>query len=787
MKQLLTKRGLLLWAFFIAIISLLMFVAWKETNGAAMEDVGNSPHTLLPNRLSTPEPSTEPVLINAYFDPVPGSGRLPEQVQSDVITIAPHLAPCSSRMPHNLGQTPHVDLDTLILVYTNTAMGTLSDTDLTRLQQLISKTAIFTWRQSHLKLRINITYMIIDDYKDITEFTETSANAYWLFPNDGDGDGSSVENDLVSRGIQRDQYDVINYFWPHKVSAGLSWGGLGGLISWSLGLTGITENPIAWWFYGPDGWVAFEHEIEHVLDFMFDYSGYPDYPNPDRPWTATFSGGWDGRALAMRRWPIENWFVFCEPWGTVVSSPDNDNDNVPDTAIGEFPTEATLGGSAVLRDTDSDNLDDLGEIMAGLFRNSSLTGIDSDSDGHIDGDDLYPLYATETQIPRQTQVLDGNPASWNTLVTQLAEQNVPFSITVSTNWDENYFYVMIIEDRYAGVFVQIDAQNDGWFRGKDNYEIYVGDPSTINPDVIYYAHIWDCSSETIAQVGLPMWDDDPNYPFERLVTKDDILRYARPYGSGYLVQLAIPRNNATGLVPSAGKRIGLLMTFNYLNRQGDTIARLWEKDAWVRPVLVAERDTTPPISQMGQLPPITYGASFVVSWNGTDTGSGIMYYDVQFRDGEDGQWVNWLAKTTATDATFTGQLGHRYYFRVRAWDQAGNVENYSPSGDTWTETRILSSPTPTSTPTATPTRTATSTPSRTSAPTSTPTATPTATPTRTATSTPSRTSTPTSTPTATLTATSTPTPTATSQPTITATPTITVSQRSLYLPLVLRP
>jgi hypothetical protein len=600
--------------------------------------------------------------------------------------------------------------------------------------------------------------LIIDDYKDITEFTETSPNAYWLFPNDGDGDGNSVENDLVSRGVQRDQYDSINYFWPHKVSAGLSWGGLGGLISWSLGLTGITENPIAWWFYGPNGWVAFEHEIEHVLDSMFDYSGYPDYFNPDRPWdmTGAFGEGWDFWASAMRRWPIENWFVLCEPWGTIANSPDNDNDNVPDTAIGEFPTEATLGGSTVLRDTDSDNLDDLDEIMAGLFRNSSLTGIDSDSDGRGDGDDLYPLYPTETQILRQTQILDGNPASWNTLVTQLAEQNAPFSITVSANWDESYLYVMIIEDRYAGIFVQIDAQSDGWFHGKDNYEIHVGDPSTVNQDVIYNAHIWDCSNEVITQIGWPMWDDDPNYPFERLVTKDDILRYAGPHGSGYLVQLAIPRNNITGLVPSAGNRIGLLMTFNYLNRQGDAFASLWEKDAWVRPVLVAERDTIPPTSQMDQLPPITHGASVVINWNGTDTETGIMYYDVQYRDGENGQWTNWLTKTTATTATFTGQLGHKYYFRVRAWDQAGNVEDYPPNGDTWTEIRVT--PTPTETATMTSTFTATSTPTSTATPTYTPTATPRATSTATVINTPTI------------------TPTSTAMPVL----------KHVYLPLVLR-
>ena len=42
-----------------------------------------------------------------------------------------------------------------------------------------------------------------------------------------------------------------------------------------------------------------------------------------------------------------------------------------------------------------------------------------------------------------------------------------------------------------------------------------------------------------------------------------------------------------------------------------------------------------------------------MTWSGSDTGSGIVSYDVQVRDGAGGTWTEWLADTTATSATYT--------------------------------------------------------------------------------------------------------------------------------------
>ncbi len=94
-------------------------------------------------------------------------------------------------------------------------------------------------------------------------------------------------------------------------------------------------------------------------------------------------------------------------------------------------------------------------------------------------------------------------------------------------------------------------------------------------------------------------------------------------------------------------------------------------------------DTTPPTSNVEQLPQWS-PATFTVRWNGTDGptpgASGIRHFDVQFRV-NNGSWQNWQTATTATSASFTGQNGVFYDFRVRAVDNANNVEAFSPTPD----------------------------------------------------------------------------------------------------------
>lgn len=89
-------------------------------------------------------------------------------------------------------------------------------------------------------------------------------------------------------------------------------------------------------------------------------------------------------------------------------------------------------------------------------------------------------------------------------------------------------------------------------------------------------------------------------------------------------------------------------------------------------------DRTPPETSM-EIYPI-YGDApfrdFFVVWNGNDIISGVATYDVQVRDGLEGNWIDLFNTTEDNSTFFVGDDGHTYYFRSRAWDFAENLGEY---------------------------------------------------------------------------------------------------------------
>lgn len=100
-----------------------------------------------------------------------------------------------------------------------------------------------------------------------------------------------------------------------------------------------------------------------------------------------------------------------------------------------------------------------------------------------------------------------------------------------------------------------------------------------------------------------------------------------------------------------------------------------------------------PAAAVNALDETTIETVFQVGWGGTDNASGIRWYDVQYRDGDRGSWVDWQTNIVNNVAIFTGQPGHTYYFRARALDNAGNLEDYPPDdGDTFTTVNPAAAP-----------------------------------------------------------------------------------------------
>jgi hypothetical protein len=109
------------------------------------------------------------------------------------------------------------------------------------------------------------------------------------------------------------------------------------------------------------------------------------------------------------------------------------------------------------------------------------------------------------------------------------------------------------------------------------------------------------------------------------------------------------------------------------------------------------RDIFPPDVLLGSLPlwsvapPGVQGlpawqmgdVDFVVPWSGSDSLSGVVGYQVQVKV-DDAAWTDWYSGTE-TSQVYSGQVGHRYAFRCRATDGAGNVETWPGSEDAFTE------------------------------------------------------------------------------------------------------
>jgi hypothetical protein len=80
-------------------------------------------------------------------------------------------------------------------------------------------------------------------------------------------------------------------------------------------------------------------------------------------------------------------------------------------------------------------------------------------------------------------------------------------------------------------------------------------------------------------------------------------------------------------------------------------------------------------------PEVSLEPTFTVRWDDAQASpdATIRWYDTQWMDEADGQWVDWLIWTEQTQATFTGQQGHTYRFRARAWQRYPNGAHlYSP-------------------------------------------------------------------------------------------------------------
>ena len=473
-------------------------------------------------------------------------------------------------------------LDVLVVLYTYTSGGDILPKEIPEIKKMIELARLFYWRNSRLKMNLNISYLTIDDYLD---------------SNPNDISLTQVENDLHAHGVQDLQYDAI-----FRISSGTSGFWSYGTPSWSfMGPPNSTGFSHVCWaaaknikaapypIYDPEityglTWL-FTHEFQHAMDDIYNDNGNPEMYHGDFPYKFPVACGeeYDFQAKIFRT--FHNWLALKGYRGQIYEANDLDRDSIPDNDPRVPLDEVHFKSDPQKKDTDGDGLSDFQEMIAGIYQGTNPNEIDTDCDGITDNNDRYPLYPVHEFIPKYSPVLNGKiEDNWHLLIDKMNFSVTPFNCKIYLNWDENNLYIGFDMDKYAIPTIFIDGNANGWWHGRDNYRISFYP----NTGAIREVRVLDCTDEAIQynkSLGGsgPMWDNDPKYydHFGRIVQESDFQIYSRTSTKGYIVEMVIPKNDRSGLEFTEGDSIGLRFLFEDIEFSWDNWATAFEQYSFV--------------------------------------------------------------------------------------------------------------------------------------------------------------------------------------------------------------
>jgi len=525
--------------------------------------------------------------------PEPGKYRVSVAHSIEVLGSEPLWATGELLVPPSkAGHTAFLRVKVAVVVWANAGQsegapegmtwpGPIPQDEIDRLVEEMRLGALFYWINSHLRFFVDIDVLVDTTFHEVEPFCAgfrpTRGNTADFLRTQGK---RFEEYDGICRIIAEQQWDSGRKEWRLA--------GRGGGFTTGVG-AGSEEPGWSWWRacagdYGiPDSWL-FVHEYGHQVDAMFGASGRPEF------WgnhfalqegnVGRFGEHFDGNAYVLRRWPEDEW--FASDWGTVELAVDADGDNVPDDDPRVPLDETRFGSSPERKDTDGDGLTDREEIVTwngivrgldqvwGCVRKSDPGAADSDSDGVRDGRDRYPLYPISGSVPRRALQTGDVPSAIGEWPLLMESEQPAESAQTYLAWDEDWFYIGCRTSEPEAVLIQLDAENDGWFVGRDNYNLVV-EPGPEGPTV--RVHVVNAA-------------DEERWPFNdtRLV-KPEATRVWTGEGSGSAALIAIPRNRRTGLRLEAGEEIGL--SIGYRAPAGGPFLMLFEPHTLV-PLTLAE-------------------------------------------------------------------------------------------------------------------------------------------------------------------------------------------------------
>lgn len=254
--------------------------------------------------------------------------------------------------------------------------------------------------------------------------------------------------------------------------------------------------------------------------------------------------------------------------------------------------------------------------------------------------------------------------TWNNLPLQVGNSWILFNLRASANWMDTRVYAR------GGWVEKVECETSQFVFGTQNYSGGIYQRVNVTPGHTY----------SFGSALLPMWDRWNEATHKGYPVAFAIYTGIDPYGgtdaNSPNIIWSPPSNidfnwNGKSTMVAAQAHAGTITCFIKIVNPG-TDGTYWET------VIDGAYLNEAPSATLSVMPYEVDKA--VVSWSGTTTSdpvagnAAIKSFDIQYRDGPQGVWVDWITDSLPPDhsATFRGSPNHTYYFRARM------VESYPP-------------------------------------------------------------------------------------------------------------
>ncbi len=515
--------------------------------------------------------------------------------------------------------TSYANLNTAVVIYKNTNHRSggdyeMSDSEVEDIKEHLETAREFYWRNTEMQLNFEFDYIIVDEYKQMSDQSGQSTRQT----------GQHLAEDY---GVVNTQYDFV--FRLTATTGGFwSWGATNLLnlpgpdrrtgfsqLQWPLGSGGFNAYPGEY----PDNNVdngliwLYIHEAQHAVDGIYRHNGFPEmghgdfpelYGNPDldigsepgypmgdypsgypEGWGVRFGKRFDFQATMFRE--FYNYKNLLSNWGEIIQAEDQDGDGMPDHDARVPFDEQSFGSSPTEADTDGDGYTDKQEAIDGIYHYSfsNPNKKDTDGDGLEDGQDPNPRYPMRLSVKRKAENfsprIDGTIDEWPGITklndtVSVTTNNTSFSPELYMAYDSDSLYFAISMPKDATPTVKWDFDADGRWYGSGNTNMIIdaegGNFSRLRTwDADKKVQEWLENNRDRAS-GDGMWDNSGDYrsAFGSSIfsTGDINLSTSGNSEGGYDIEMAIPKNEQAGLTLEAGQDIGVIADYSGVGSSG---------------------------------------------------------------------------------------------------------------------------------------------------------------------------------------------------------------------------